>query len=551
MDPAGHAFTLAQALRDTAARWPNRGITIFDSRGRACSRHSYAELVRLAETCARQLAAAGVQPSDIVLIARPTGWDFVETWLGAIFCGALPLAVAPSRGLGTAAADLRRIESLAEALRPRLVLVGDALAEEIEPLACPRLSEAAITPRKLHSITPARSAATAHDIREPALLQLTSGTGGKARVVVLSHRAVLHNAAALGSAVTEAAGGIDAVVSWLPLHHDMGLIGALVLSIFTGRELTLLPPSAFLANPLSWLEQIGSQSRSLSFAPAFAFGFCCERLSSSARSADISRWRAAVCGAEMISASSMQEFAERFHAWGFEAAAVRPGYGLAEATLAVTLDRKGAGIRTRRNPNGTQSIVCVGAPVRETEVRIQAPDDSDRSERETGEICVRGPGLFSGYLALTGGDHDGHDALRDGWLHTGDLGFLDGGELYVTGRIKEVLSIRGEKFMPDEIESVAEAMPSGRLRAAAFSIPGHGTEQAILVVETENHDPAILTALNREIRARIADTLALPLADLVFVRRGQIPRTTSGKIQRAAARDLYQHGRLKRLRGAA
>lgn len=253
----------------------------------------------------------------------------------------------------------------------------------------------------------------------------------------------------------------------------------------------------------------------------------------------------------MISASSMQEFAERFHAWGFEAAAVRPGYGLAEATLAVTLDRKGAGIRTRRNPNGTQSIVCVGAPVRETEVRIQAPDDSDRSERETGEICVRGPGLFSGYLALTGGDHDGHDALRDGWLHTGDLGFLDGGELYVTGRIKEVLSIRGEKFMPDEIESVAEAMPSGRLRAAAFSIPGHGTEQAILVVETEDHDPAILTALNREIRARIADTLALPLADLVFVRRGQIPRTTSGKIQRAAARDLYQHGRLKRLRGAA
>lgn len=245
----------------------------------------------------------------------------------------------------------------------------------------------------------------------------------------------------------------------------------------------------------------------------------------------------------MISGHSMRQFASAFKIWGFDARSLRPGYGLAEATLGVTLDRSCSGVRTKCSLNGTHETVCVGEPLQDTELSIHAPDHSVRPDGEIGEICIRGPGVFERYF---GEEENTPAALHNGWLQTGDLGFVHERELYVTGRIKDLLIIHGEKFMPQELESAAEGIESGVVRTAAFSAPWReGGEQAVLAVETEERDGTILRAYERAIRARIGARLAIPVADLIFVRRGQIPRTTSGKLQRAAARELYREQKLK------
>jgi acyl-CoA synthetase (AMP-forming)/AMP-acid ligase II len=540
----GNAGTLSDALRETAARFSDRGITVFDSRGRSSSRRSYVNLLHAAEWFARLWTSAGVGPSDVVLIARPTGWDFLESWLGAVFCGAIPLAVAPTRGLGTARGDIERIESIAARFLARRVLIGESLRIQLQAPAHPHLSAVAITPQLLARTPPAHANGFKPQLSDCVLLQLTSGTTGRSRAVALPHRSVIENVRALDEAIASASDQVpDGIVSWLPLYHDMGLIGALILAMVTGRDLTLLPPAAFLARPVVWLDQIARYERTLTFAPNFAFDLCCERLAETSPHAELKRWQAAVCGAEMISGYTMQHFATAFTPWGFDARSLRPGYGLAEATLGVTLDRRCRGVRTRSSSNRAQESVCVGEPLRETELSIRAPDGSVRPDGEIGEICVRGPGVVERYF---GDDEETPAALHNGWLHTGDLGFLHERELYMTGRIKDVLIIRGEKFMPQELESVAEGLESGVVRTAAFSLPWREDgEQAVLAVETEERDRTVLRSFEREIRARIGARLALPLADLVFVRRGHIPRTTSGKIQRAAARDLYQQQRLK------
>ncbi len=261
----------------------------------------------------------------------------------------------------------------------------------------------------------------------------------------------------------------------------------------------------------------------------------------------------AMTGAEMIRPETVAAFAERFGPRGFRASAFRPCYGLAEATLAVTFDQSGGEVRTRPAPEGTDrslgpaDVVCNGPTVPDTEVRVCGPGDVPLPESTVGEVQIRGPGLFGGYL------HEPEATaatLRNGWLCTGDLGFLSEGELYLTGRTKDLLVIRGHNLMPHELEWVAEGVTGGggAVRAGAFAVAeGPAGEEAVLVVESRDVDPGRLGALGREIREAIGRSLSLTLADLVFVRRGRLPRTTSGKVKRRELRDQYLRGQLDRL----
>ena len=291
--------------------------------------------------------------------------------------------------------------------------------------------------------------------------------------MAISHRAALHNAVGSDLAIGAPHGEpvhkwAQSMVSWLPLHHDMGLVGCLFLSIYAGFDLWLFQPSTFLARPRLWLEHLGRHGNVFTPAPNFGYQLCIERLKESQREGlDLSYWRDAMTGAEMIRPETVDGFCEAFGPHGFRPETFRPCYGLAEGTLAVTFDMAGEGVRTRPIAVGAASglgldeVVCVGRPIHDTDVRIVGPNDRSRAEGDVGEVIVRGPSVFSGYY----NDPEGTaESLRDGWLYTGDLGFLHQGELYLTGRVKDLLIVRGHNVMPHEIEWVAESVTGGAAR---------------------------------------------------------------------------------------
>ena len=390
------------------------------------------------------------------------------------------------------------------------------------------------------------------DPEQTAFLQLTSGSTGLPRAVMISQRGAIGNPLAIAEAI-EAPGlvpqvrGRTAVVNWLPLHHDMGLVGCLLFSIANEVGLWLLPPSAFLTRPESWLAQIASAGAPvLAPAPNFAYQLCVDRVEPAALGeAALAPWAAAMVGAEMISPATMASFLETFGKAGFRSEALRPCYGLSEGTLAVTFDRLGRGVRTRYLESG-DAIVGVGSPLAGTRVEIRAPDGATLRDGEIGEVCVRGPGVFQGYYR----DAEATRAtLRDGWLHTGDLGFHADGELWLTGRIKDLIIVNGQNVMPHEIEWLAEQASGGggEGRSGAISVRDDRGEQPVVVVELPRGGAAGAAELEREIRRRVGYALGLQLLDVAFVKRGALPRTTSGKVKRRELARLYSEGALERV----
>ena len=543
-------------LERAAAFFPERGIAVFDGRGRSHERRTYPELLRCARATAGKWSALGVLPGDRILVALPTSWAWLEAWLGAVLCGALPVAVAPGAALGAGLAHLQKVELLLERLGGRFVVVGDAFRREAEAAGLPRASAAAITATELAGVAPAAVRAPSPSGGEIAFLQLTSGSTGLPRAVQIPHAAALHNAWASDRAIGAPHGRpthqyADAMVSWLPLHHDMGLIGCLFLSIFAGHNLWLFQGSTFLARPRLWLEHLGRHGVAFAPAPNFGYQLCLERLAAEERQGlELAGWSDAMSGAEMVRPETVQDFCRAFAPVGFRPEAFRPCYGLAEATLALTFDQEGRGARTLPLPNAAgqgyalSEVVCCGRPIDDTRIVVRGPNGESLAEGEIGEVTAAGPGIFTGYWNDPEATAEG---LRHGFLHTGDLGFLKNGELYLTGRLKDILILRGNNLMPHEIEWIAEEVVGGggALRSGAFSVArGADGEEAVLVVETSERDPDQLSQLASEIRGRVGRSLSLTLAEVKFVRRGKIPKTTSGKVQRRQLRALYLEGAL-------
>lgn len=561
--------TLPAALERAAERFPERGVTLFDGRGRPAGRRTYSQLLAGARAGAGRWTALGVAAGEPVLVSLPTSWSFLDAWLGALLAGALPVAVAPGAALGAAEAHVRKLDGLLERLGARRVVVPEAVREGAEGLGARRAAEAALTVEELEGVSAKARPAPLPEPEpdEVAFLQLTSGSTGLPRAVQIPHRAALYNNAASREAIDAPYASssskrgvpeIETVVAWLPLHHDMGLVGCLLLSVVSGYELRLFQPTAFLARPRPWLEQFAEAGTALSPGPNFGYQLCVERLDADARKGlDLSGWRDAMTGAEMIRPETVEAFSEAFADAGFRPETFRPCYGLAEGTLAVTFDRRGEGMRTRPLPAGADSVlagsevVSVGEPVVGTGVRITGPSGAPVAEGTVGEVEVRGPGVFAGYQ----NDPEATaETLVDGWMKTGDLGFLHDRELYVTGRVKDLLILRGNNLMPHELEWLAEEAVGGggTLRSGAFSVSrGPRGEEPVLVVETAERDPARLAELGHDIRSRVGRALSLPLADLVFVRRGKIPKTTSGKVRRRTLRQMYLDRELETLDEAA
>ncbi|MFT5151722.1 MAG: fatty-acyl-CoA synthase, partial [Planctomycetota bacterium] len=548
--------TLIEMLVQAAEQRPDRGITLRDSRGRVSERRSWPELMQNVQVAAGKLAAAGVPRRAPVLLTLPTSFELIDLWIACLWHGALPIVSAPPVGMG---AGLRELEKVAHVMKQtgadRCIGPGSVRTAALEAGFDELATKLATTESILGLEAPVMSEPYAARPDELAFLQLTSGSTGKPRAVMITHAAAVANSCANDFAIGQPLGKraaelYDAMVSWLPLHHDMGLVGGVLFCMYCGIDLELFSTRSFLARPELWLAELGKVSRggrTLAPAPNFAYQTCVERVTpEQLGQTDLSLWGSALIGAEMVRPETVAAMIERFSGNGFNPKAVRSCYGLAEGTLSVSFDVRGEGLRTRPAPLGLSAeiggglvgaeVASSGVAVRETRILVTRTDGTPVQDGEVGEVRAKGPGIFSGYF---NDPEASAELLVDGWLRTGDLGFLHDDELYITGRSKELLILRGHNMMPHELEWHADAATGGggTSRSGAFSIAQSGQgEQAVLVVETSEKDAGVLAAIEREIRVKLGRELGLTLADFCFVRRGRIPKTTSGKVRRGELR---------------
>ena len=516
--------TFVEALRRLEGR-EGRGIAVYDKRGRKATRRTYPEFVARARAWGGWFRERGVKPGEVVFLCLPTSHDLLEAFHGLVLIGAWPCNLALPRALGGLEGFRRRLAAAAERFPGgHLVAAADVGNESGRPFWEP---PAELDPSRAVPLDPV-------DPGQLAYVQLTSGSTAAPRAVSVTHANVAANTRGIwvgGAGVPD-----ETYVSWLPLYHDMGLAGMGFTAMWHGVELVLMTPETFVASPARWLEAISRATTPVvTTAPNFGYQWCVDRVSDEDLAGlSLGDWRLALCGAEMVRPATLEAFAARFGPRGFDRRAFLPCYGMAETTLAVTF------CPPRRGPLVADGLVSCGAPIEGLELRICAPGaTTPLAEGQEGEICVRGSSVFPGYLldpAATAAVFD-----QEGWFRTGDLGYLRGGELYVTGRLKDLLIIDGANVAPHELEWIAEELlPLDGGRAAAFSIEREGRERPVLVVELrEVPEPRLLD----ELRARAGREVA-PLHDLVLVRRGALPKTSSGKVQRGKVRELYLSGAL-------
>jgi fatty-acyl-CoA synthase len=547
--------TVAQALDDAAAG--SGGFVFVGPDGREAVT-PFKVLRDSALDLGGALRARGLDRGDYVAIVIPDADGFLATFLGASAAGLVPMPLAHPYDATQLDAYFDTVAPLFRLARARAVVTTPRLLPLLNGLQA-----AAPTIRFVASWTeltgPALPKSEPTDIEAPALLQFTSGSTSRPKGVVLTHANIAANVAAIGGPASLKTGPDDVGVSWLPLFHDMGLIGQAMCAVYFGSRTVFLPPMAFLKRPVEWLRAITRHRGTISFAPNFAYEMCVRRVRDAELDGlDLSSWRVAGCGAEPIQAATLEAFAAKFAPVGFRATSLLPAYGLAEHTLAVSLASRDRGLRmdtvhasrlavSRRAvpcspdaPDASRLVAC-GGPFPGHALRVV--DDRGRpvGERVVGEILASGPSVMRGYLR---GREATAEVVRDGWLATGDLGYMAGGELYVCGRRKETIIVGGRNYFPQDLESVVEGVPgvrSGAVAAFAATAPGH-PDRAVVVVETLGAVPA--EAVQAEVRRRVLQATGLAVDEIVLAPKGTIARTTSGKLRRAELRERYAAGTL-------
>ena len=549
--------TLAEAL-DYAALG-RRGLNFHDARGTRERTYPYSDLRRDALGHARRLVALGLEPGDRLALIAETGADFAAAFFGAVYAGIWPVPLPLPTSFGGREAYVDQLKVQLQSCDPALFLYP----AEIAAFAGDAAAQLGIPAREwetLGEVEPATAELPELTADAIAYLQYSSGSTRFPHGVAVTHRALLDNLRAhgLGLQVEDS----DRVVSWLPWYHDMGLVGCLLSPIANQLSVDYLKTEDFARRPLAWLDLITrNPGTTLSYSPTFGYDICARRTSSQTRPADrfdLSRWRIAGNGADMIRPDVMQAFVDCFAEAGFKASAFCPSYGLAEATLAVSLMPPGEGIRLelveetelsgctadRERPRRFRAIVNCGRPVTGMEVEIRGPDGEPLPDRGIGKLHVRGTSVMAGYFR----DPESTAAClaADGWLDTGDMGYLSNGYIFIVGRAKDMIIINGRNHWPQDIEWAVEQLPgfkSGDI--AAFAITGSsGEETPAVLVHCRVSDPGERGRLRDDIRERVrAITGITPVVELVPPRT--LPRTSSGKLSRTKARNLYLSGEIQ------
>jgi acyl-CoA synthetase (AMP-forming)/AMP-acid ligase II len=480
--------------------------------------------------------------------------DFVRAFFGISVAGLVPVPLFPPAQAGDISTFTRQSQHILHASHAAAIVTSTEVA--------PLVDVSALTPppQVLLIDALAEGPALASPVQvpssAPALLQFTSGSTAAPKGVILTQGNIDANVRAISGAHGLGASESDVGVSWLPLYHDMGLIGMLLAGIQARVELVLMSPVLFLKRPTVWLDTISTYRGTISFAPNFAYDLCLKRVKpSQVEALDLSSWRIAGCGAEPIRAETLRAFARHFAAAGFKASAFVPSYGLAEHSLAVSFSQSGLkvdqvdavrlGRDSRAVPavNGSPVVRLVGCgrPFPDHEVRIVDDEGQTLPERRVGQILAKGPSVMKGYLD---NPEATAAALKDGWLHTGDLGYIADGELFVCGRTKDLIIRQGRKYHPPDLESaiadVEGVRPSGVVVFGVTSLSQ--ADQVIAVLEARAS--ATPSDMVDHVRRRVRETAGLELDQIVLAPPGTIPRTTSGKVRRAETRARFEAGTL-------
>jgi fatty-acyl-CoA synthase len=487
------------------------------------------ELRELVARRAAALAARGVSAGDPVGVIADQADAFLPAFLAVLWLGAVAVPLPPPPSLGRRDAWHAGVGASLARARPRL-LCGSAASLRV--LGQPPAGISPVAVEELTGVPPHRA-----PVRLPsdatAYLQFTSGSTGRPRAVRVTRGSLAANCAAIGAGL-RLDPARDVGVCWLPLHHDMGLVGFGCAALTAGVPVVFVPTTLFLRDPGVWMRTVSAHRGTVTFGSSFAYGLAARRVRpEEITHLDLSCLRVLGCGAEPINAAALTRFLAAYAPAGLDPAALTPAYGLAEATLAVSFAR---GLRA----DAAGAVDC-GRPLPGHEVAVADAAGAPRAAGEVGEVWVRGPSVAAGYLGEPAADA----FRRDGWLRTGDLGYLDrGGSLYITGRVKDLLVVRGVNTDPHRVEWAAATVPGVREGGVvAFTRPGPEAEEVVVVAECASQ---ARRGLPEAVRAAVTASVGLAVADVAGVPAGTIPRTTSGKPRRQETRRRYLAGELSR-----
>jgi acyl carrier protein len=557
------ARTLPEVLDWHVAQHGDRmHVTVLADERTLLETMTYAQLAEAARRVAAGLIARDVVPGDRVALMLPTGTDFFAAFYGVLYAGAVPVPIYPPARLTQLEEHMRRqagilrnagtriLVTVPEALRLASLLEGQV--EELTAIeSVATLSSAAAEGTRLPPVD---------DTQATAFIQYTSGSTGDPKGVVLSHANLLANIRAIGRVLD--ASSADVFVSWLPLYHDLGLIGGWLGSLYFAASFYVMSPLSFLLRPESWLWAMHRFRATLSASPNFGFELCTGKVDAAdLEGLDLSSLRMVANGAEPVSVQTLRRFSARFERYGFKPQAMAPAYGLAENTVGLTfppfaraplidrvdreaLSRRGAADPAKPDDARALEIVSCGQPLPGHEVRIVDELGRELGERREGRLEFRGPSATSGYFR---NEAKTRELFHDGWLDSGDQAYVASGEVYVTGRIKDIIIRAGRHIYPQEIEEavgeIAGVVPNG---VAAFGMidQASATERTVVLLETAETDAEARRLLQARAREVTTDILGAPADEIVLAPPQTVPKTASGKIRRGAAKDLFESGRI-------
>ncbi|KPF91668.1 acyl-CoA synthetase [Novosphingobium sp. AAP83] len=534
------------------------GFNFHDPRGTLTQPYPYAKLRADALVAARKLIALGVVPADRVALVAETGPDFAALFCGAMYAGAWPVPLPLPTSFGGKENYIDQLTIQLGSSDPKMLIYPDEIAE-MAGAAAARQGCAGLSWSEFHAGESSDTALPTPDPDAISYLQYSSGSTRFPHGVAVTHRALMANLAGHSQGMTIA--DPDRAVSWLPWYHDMGLVGCFLSPIANGVSVDYIKTEDFARRPLAWLDMVSrNKGTTLSYSPTFGYDICARRISSQTNVAerfDLSRWRVAGNGADMIRPDVMQNFVNAFAPAGFRADAFLPSYGLAEATLGVTIMPPGEGIRVElveeerlsgtprdlSRPARYRAMVNCGVPIKGMELAIRGEKGNELPHHHIGKVWCRGSSIMHSYFR---DPESTAECLVDGWLDTGDMGYVDEqGYLFIVGRAKDMIIINGKNHWPQDIEWAVEQLPGFHQGdIAAFSVETENGEEApAVLVHCRVSDPEERVKLRDQIRDKVRSITGMNcVVELVPPRT--LPRTSSGKLSRAKAKKQYLSGEI-------
>ena len=544
--------TFVEALDYAAGA--SSGMNFHDPRGQLVRAAPYAELIEESKKTAARLLETGIRPGATIGIVADTSPEFVLAFTGAIYSGLIPCPMPLPKAFADKSAYSNQISRIAGVAGVSAIIVPDKFAEiagadfDTAPLDYyGSLDGLPVTENGL-SLSPVDPEALAY-------LQFSSGTTSAPKGIAVTHRALMANIEAMSVHALDI-NAEDRGVSWLPFYHDMGLVGNMLLPIANQLSVAYLATSDFVRRPTLWPKLMSDTGASIAYAPSFGYRIAA-RAARFKEPIDLTRWRLAGIGGDAIKPSDLESFVEAYEPHGFRKTSFLASYGMAELTLGMTFAKHGqgcssvdldptaleAGDAVPSNGGGAATFILCGAPLPQHELQIRGGDDQILDHCKCGRVMAHGPSMMREYY--NDPELTQQSLSADGWLDTGDRGFItESGELVITGRIKDLIILNGRNIWPQDIEWSLEKAFVDRMREgsfAAFNVEQGADDRVVVVAECREHDQEKREALRDEVRREVKVSNALE-STVVLGRRGQLPRTSSGKLSRAEARNLYLAG---------